>query len=72
MTLADTAGAEVGAHDGVDHIKVLSTGAVLTRVAASHIRVGTFQFFAARAADPAPLRAGPTSAARGAGLRLAA
>jgi len=30
-------------------------GAVLTRVAASHLRVGTFQFFAARA-DPAKLR----------------
>src|SRR5664279_1603158 len=27
-------------------------GAVLTRVAASHIRVGTFQFFAARAVSP--------------------
>jgi len=31
-------------------------GAVLTRVAASHIRVGTFQYFAARR-DPASLRA---------------
>ncbi len=30
-------------------------GAVLTRVAASHLRVGTFQFFAARA-DPAKVR----------------
>jgi uncharacterized protein YdiU (UPF0061 family) len=29
-------------------------GAVLTRVAASHLRVGTFQYFAAQA-DPAPL-----------------
>ena len=31
-------------------------GAVLTRVAASHVRVGTFQYFAARG-DPAALRA---------------
>ena len=29
-------------------------GAVLTRVAASHVRVGTFQYFAARAECPAP------------------
>ena len=39
-------------------------GAVLTRVAASHIRVGTFQFFAARR-DTDGVRRSPTTSSRG-------
>jgi uncharacterized protein YdiU (UPF0061 family) len=40
-------------------------GAVLTRVAASHLRVGTFQFFAARGAPCRHSRPLPRAAARG-------